>query len=244
MKKLTKSTSDVKTKRQVILNPIDIGRQALTWKQESREGTITTQFPKEDDFARVQSGDGSEAGNSTSTPCLVFFILSIMAIAQMIQYCTANLYVASLPGNRYVNGMIFGGGEMFSMLFSNFLMNNMLDMTAFRIVYMCGLVSFLMLIFLAESSLLVTYLSNLLLITSIGGWNNTYLLILEMRVPPQNIGSIAALTRTFAVGSSVITPTIANLPAPYPFLFLMGLSTFSMLLTFLLPAPGLNLPQA
>ena len=121
-------------------------------------------------------------------------------------------------------------------------MNHMLDMTAFRIVYMCGLVSFLMLIFLAESSLLVTYLSNLLLITSIGGWNNTYLLILEMRVPPQNLGSVAVLARTMSVGLAVVAPTVANFPDPYTFLFLMGLATFGMLLTFLLPAPGVNLP--
>ena len=129
------------------------------------------------------------------------------------------------------------------MFFSNYLMNNLYDMTAFYIVYVCGLVSFLTLIFFAEYSALLTYAANLLLITSIGGWNNVYLLILEMRVPPQNLGSVAVLARTMSVGLSVVAPTVSNFRAPYPFLFLMGLATFSMLLTFLLPAPGQNLPS-
>ena len=161
----------------------------------------------------------------------------------MIQYCTVNLYITSLPGNRYVNGIVFGSGEIFSMFFSNYLMNNLYDMTAFYIVYVCGLVSFLVLIFFAEYSAMLTYAANLLLITSIGGRNNVYLLILEMRVPPQNLGSVAVLARTMSVGLSVVAPTVSNFPAPYPFLFLMGLATFAMLLTFLLPAPGQNLPQ-
>lgn len=166
-----------------------------------------------------------------------------MAIAQMIQYCVASLYVAKLPGNRYVNGVLLGSGEVFAMIFSNFLMNNLLDINAFRVAYSCGLVSYLTLIFFAEKSAILVYIANVLLITSIGGWFNTYLLILEMRVPPQNVGSVSALTRTMAVGSSVVAPTIANLPAPYTHVVLMGLATFAMLLAFLLPEPGTNLPK-
>lgn len=95
-----------------------------------------------------------------------------MAVAQMIQYCVASLYVAKLPGNRYVNGIFFGCGEVFAMIFSQFLMENFMDMTAFRIVYSFGLVSYLTLIFFPDSVML-TYFANVLLITGIGGWFNT-----------------------------------------------------------------------
>jgi len=64
----------------------------------------------------------------------------------MVQFCVAALSLAKLPGNRYFNGIIFGGGEVFSMIFSSFLMNNLMDMTAFRICYACTLVSYLALI--------------------------------------------------------------------------------------------------
>ena len=164
-----------------------------------------------------------------------------MAIAQMIQYCVASLYVAKLPGNRYFNGIIFGFGEVFAMIFSSFLMNNLMDMTAFRIVYSCGLTSYLILI-LFPGSVALTYLANVLLITSVGGWFNTQLLILEMRVPPQSVGSVSALARTMAVGASVVAPSVANMTAPYPYLFLLSLATFAFMWTFALPAPGSNLP--
>ena len=161
-----------------------------------------------------------------------------MAVAQMIQFCVASLSVAKLPGSKYVNGIIFGFGEIFGMVFSNFLMNNLLDMTAFRVAYSLGLVSYLIIIFLAETSSALTYVANVLTITSVASWFNTMLLILELRVPPQNVGSVSALVRTMAVGGSVVAPTIANLPAPWPHVCLMGLATFAMILTIFLPAPG------
>ena len=36
----------------------------------------------------------------------------------MVQYCVAALNVAKQPGNHFVNGIIFGAGEAFSMVFS------------------------------------------------------------------------------------------------------------------------------
>jgi len=61
-------------------------------------------------------------------------------------------------------------------------MTNLMDLTAFYVCYSCGLFSYLTLIFFPNSHGL-TYLANVALVTSIGGWFNTMLLILEMRVP-------------------------------------------------------------
>ena len=116
-----------------------------------------------------------------------------------------------------------------------------MDMTAFRTMYAIGLVSYLSLIFFSEYLTLV-YCSNVLMLISIGGWFNTILLIIELRVPHANVGSVSALTRTFAVGMSVLSPTVANFPAPMPQVFLMSLATFAFLLSYLLPPPGVNLP--
>ena len=127
------------------------------------------------------------------------------------------------------------------MIFSQFLMNNLMDMTAFRIAYFLGLTSYSILILFPESYVM-TYIANVMVITSVGGWFNTMLLILELRVPSSNVGSVSALTRTMAVGASIMAPTIANFEAPYPFVSLMSLATFAFLLTFFLPPPGANLP--
>ena len=90
----------------------------------------------------------------------------------MCQYCTNSLYLAKLPGNRYINGIIFGCGEIFAMVFSQFLMNTLPDMTAFRVCYTLGLLSYLSLTFFTESYLM-TYVANIMVITSVGGWFNT-----------------------------------------------------------------------
>lgn len=164
-----------------------------------------------------------------------------MAIAQMMQFCIAALSVAKLPGNRYINGIVFGAGEVFSMVFSQALMNNMIDITAFYVCYSCCVLSYLMLIFFADSSAFVAYLANVLLITGVGGWFNTMLLILEMRVPSTNVGSVSALTRTIAVGSGVFAPTIANFEPTTRYICLTALATFALLMTFFLPPPGQNL---
>lgn len=95
------------------------------------------------------------------------------------------------------------------MFFSQFLMSHMLDTSAFYVCYAFGVSGYLVLIFFAESTIL-TYFANILLMTSIGGWFNSMLLILELRVPPQNVGSVSALTRTLAVTAAIMSPTIAN----------------------------------
>ena len=136
--------------------------------------------------------------------------------------------------------MIFGFGEVFAMVISQYLMNNLMDLTAFTIAYICGLVSYLILIIFPDS-IMLTYLANVLLLTGIGGWINIQLLILELRVPPKNLGSISALIRTISVGSGVISPTIANLAAPWPYICLAVISFFAFVLIYFLPPPGMHL---
>ena len=77
---LNKSMGDVQIKRSVVLNPINIGRQALSWKNVTPEASLALPNPKEDGFTRVLSNN-SQIGNGNSTPCLVFCILAVMAIA-------------------------------------------------------------------------------------------------------------------------------------------------------------------
>ena len=50
-------------------------------------------------------------------------------------------------------------------------MNRFSDMTAFKMVYVTGLLSYSILIMFPNSELL-TYLANIMLITSVGGWFN------------------------------------------------------------------------
>lgn len=158
----------------------------------------------------------------------------------MVQYCAASLYLAKIPGNKYVNGIIFGTGECLAMAFSNFLMQKFLDTTAFAIVYFFGLVGYLILIFCAES-LWLPYLGLFVLLLSVGGWFNVVCLIIELRVPPNNVGSVSAIVRTMAVGAAIVAPTVSNLPGSWPLVSLASFAMFAFFLTFFLPPPGTHL---
>ena len=129
------------------------------------------------------------------------------------------------------------------MIASNFLLLYFHDMIAFRLVFTVGVVSYFMLIFSETIGLMLTYFAIVLLIVSIGGWLNINLLIMELRVPPESVAAVQLMTRTMAVGSSVITPTIASLHPPIPYLVLLGFSICGCLASTILPVPGHHLPQ-
>ena len=114
---------------------------------------------------------------------LVYCILTIIYIVQMIQYCTITLYLGRMPGHMYVNGIVFGIGELSAIVLSGWLMQKMIDITAFRFSWALGVLGYGSLICFPDSTW-IPYLGILLSIWSIGGWINTQVLILEMRVHP------------------------------------------------------------
>ena len=89
------------------------------------------------------------------------------------------------------------------MVVSNILLLYFHDIVAFRCVFGTGIVSYFMLVFSEYLSLALTYLAIVLLTVSIGGWLNINLLIMELRVPPENVAAVQLMTRTMAVGSAI-----------------------------------------
>ena len=159
-----------------------------------------------------------------------------------MQYCIISLYCAELPGNRFFNGVLFGVSETISMFFSGMLLDRMFDMHALYVVYALGVASYAVFIFFPTAGL-HTYLANMFAITSITSTFNIQLLILEMRVPPQNVGSVSLLTRTLAVGFGVFSPTIATFPEPWPYICLLSVATIGFVASLFLPEPGHHLPH-
>ena len=160
----------------------------------------------------------------------------------MVSYCVACLYCASIPGNKFYNGILFGLGEFLGTFFSQVLLGILDDMKSFYFVASLGLISYFTFIFFPFIGI-HTYMATFFAITSIGAWFNVMLLILEMRVPPNKIGFTSMITRTVAVGSSVFAPTIVTFPPPYPFLVLSAIYTLGIISTFFLPPAGIYLPK-
>ena len=148
-----------------------------------------------------------------------------------------------MPGNKFYNGIIFGLSEIAAMVVSNILLLYFHDTIAFKCVFGTGIVSYIMLVFSNKLGLALTYIATVLLIVSIGGWLNINLLIMELRVPPENVAAVQLMTRTMAVGSAVLTPTIASLHPPIPYLVLLIVSFIGFLASTRLPIPGHHLPK-
>ena len=129
------------------------------------------------------------------------------------------------------------------MVVSNLLLLYFHDITAFRVVFTAGIISLLMLVFSDVIGQTLTYFATVLLIVSIGGWLNINLLIMELRVPPENVAAVQLMTRTMANASAILAPTVASLPAPIPYFVLFTVSFCGFMASLFLPAPGHHLPK-
>lgn len=148
-----------------------------------------------------------------------------------------------MPGNKFYNGILFGISEALAMIVSNLLMLYLYDMTAYRIVFVTGILSYLMILFEDMFNPLFAYTATVLLVVSIGGLININLLIMELRVPPKNIAAVQLMTRTIATGFGVLAPIISSQPTPIPYIVLMSISTLGFLASTRLPVPGHHLPK-
>lgn len=123
------------------------------------------------------------------------------------------------------------------MFFSCWLLARLSDIVAFRIVAFTGFVSYAMLITFQDNATL-TYIAVFLLITSIGGWNNVFLLIMEMRVPPSNIAAVAIIIRTIATACGIMAATVAALDPILAYIVLFSVAICGFLASLCLPPAG------
>jgi hypothetical protein len=52
-----------------------------------------------------------------------------------LPYYIATLYIAQLPGDKFVNGMLFGFSEAISVLICGVMMRNLSDMTVMKVIF-------------------------------------------------------------------------------------------------------------
>lgn len=95
-----------------------------------------------------------------------------------------NLYLTKLPGNKFVNSMMFGFAEAISVVFSGMLMTRLSDMAVYNVVITSGVLSYTIFIFFPDINIIMIYVANCLFVGGLGGHQNLGFLIAELRVPP------------------------------------------------------------
>ena len=89
-----------------------------------------------------------------------------------------------------------------------------------------------------------SYLSLCVVVIATGGIYSCLLIIIELRVPPMQIGAIMLAINTFSTTTCFLVPYITLLPAPYPLAVICVMITSAFLLAFFLPNPGKHLPHS
>ena len=105
-----------------------------------------------------------------------------------------------------------------------------------------GFVGYSLLIFFPESSA-VASVALVILVTSLGGLQNVFLLICEMCVPPSNIAAVAIMIRTIGQGAGVFASQIVALEPLHTYILLLSIAVVSFICSIFLPEPGLHLSQ-
>ena len=62
-------------------------------------------------------------------------LLTFLFAGYALPYYIATLYIAQLPGDKFVNGMLFGISEVVSVLISGWMMRNYSDMTVMKVIF-------------------------------------------------------------------------------------------------------------
>ena len=130
----------------------------------------------------------------------------------MLQYCSIRLYVNVIPGNKFINGILFGFSEISGMIFSQILVSNLKDMTSFYVSIAVGTTGYLIFLIFPQVGL-HTYLATFFAVSSVAAWFNLCYLILELRVPPTKVSITSVFVRTISSFVGVLAPTIAALPS-------------------------------
>ena len=164
--------------------------------------------------------------------------MSIFYTSYALQYFMFNLYLTKLPGNKFVNSMIFATGEALIVLFSGYLMTLLSDMAIYNVIMASGIFSYTILIFFPDVNNIMIYITNCLLIGGLGGMQNLGSLIAELRVPPQSLGSVNLISQTVGAAFGSLAPFLSHLPGGYPLVVSGIYSTFAYFATFALPSPG------
>ena len=67
-------------------------------------------------------------------------------------------------------------------------------------------------------------------------------MIIELRVPPEALGSSLVFVITIGVFVAALTPLVAYLPMPIPFIVIIVVAVLTVFVTFFLPEGGQFLP--
>jgi len=144
------------------------------------------------------------------------------------------------PGNKLINGMIYGISEAIAAMSVGFICKFAPDNFVFiGLASMC-FVSNVGYFFLggSQGGGAVAFIFYFFVVFSIGGMITTTMILIELRVPPESLASSLVLIFTISITFCSIAPTVAYFEQPVPFIVTLAFLLVMIFLTLRLPPPG------
>ena len=102
-------------------------------------------------------------------------------------YFVLSFYLEELPGNTYILGICFGLAEILSVFIYGALLTQCGDIKLLIYSYFIMIAGIATILYGPES---LSFIALMAVICALGGWITLHFYITELRVPPQNLGSV------------------------------------------------------
>lgn len=148
----------------------------------------------------------------------------------------------SIGGNKFINCILIGAGEVMACIISAFMMSRMSDTLVFKIAAAIGCVSNIIFYCVPEGPF--KYLCFLGYVFGAAAQFNCIYPLIELRIPPENAASGIVITTCVGTLCAACAPMLGSLGYPLAMIIPSFLAAANFVLCFCLIAPGTYLPQA
>ena len=159
-----------------------------------------------------------------------------------VGYCLIAIMIGSLEGNKYVNGMLLSIVGCAAGFITGIILGKFKDTHVYILCGILGL-TFNVLFYYTQSPTL-KYAFLCFIIFGTAGAFNTMFVVMEMRIPPENLGSATVLMSVMGGAGCSTTPTIALMQDPLRMIIFSGIIASGLIWVFILPNPGKYLPKS
>lgn len=141
--------------------------------------------------------------------------------------------ITANPGSKLVNGMICGCSEIMACFCAGYILRYVSEISAcLTYVFMCAGCNILYMMLGAGHGGSIAMVVLWVALFAMGSLYNAIYILVELRVPPENLGSSLCIVLTVSHFFWALAPNIAYLPQPTPLyvqLFLLAIVLFCVI---------------
>ena len=155
------------------------------------------------------------------------------------------MMLSRLDGNIFVNSIVLSFAEAISMAITGIGMTYYKDTNVSRVcAIFIGVFNFVYFYFTGPENPILQYAVLFLALVGQAGAYNCIFVIMELRIPPKNLGSaMNIITLVIGPTSYGFIPYIKMMNQPWPLYATLGMAASAFICTFLVCEPGKYLPK-